>query len=163
MTSAVLSISLEMMTTLSVLLSVMMLAQQHQSYIAKFDCELPTCKLFFMGAEQPLYIRPLNTYIFFLFLQQSMVISLISLPVAAALFVEYSLSSSDSSHGLRATLNPLCAEPLNELFVHGLFGVRQAPNGECVYLQSSTQRFTDFLCQKQKWCSSRLMQFVYLS
>ena len=63
--------------------------------------------------------------------------------VAAALFVEYSLSSSDSPRGLRATLNPLCTEPLNELFVQGLFGVRQPPNKECIYLQSSTQHFTD--------------------
>ena len=70
-------------------------------------------------------------------------VSYISLPVATALFVEYSLSSSDSPRGLRVTLNPLCAEPLNELFVQGLFGVRQALNGECVYLQSSTQHFTD--------------------
>ena len=57
--------------------------------------------------------------------------------------MEYSLSSSDSPRGLRATLNPLCTEPLNEFFVQGLFGVRQAPNKECIYLQSSTQHFTD--------------------
>ena len=63
--------------------------------------------------------------------------------VAAALFVEYFLSSSDSRRGLRATLNPLCTEPLNELFVQGLFGVRQAPHNECIYLQSSTQHFMD--------------------
>ena len=63
--------------------------------------------------------------------------------VAAALYVEYSLSSSDSPRGLRATLNPLCTEPLNQLFVQGLFGVRQPPNKECIYLQSSTQHFID--------------------
>ena len=54
--------------------------------------------------------------------------------------MEYSLSSSDSPHGLRATLNPLCTEPLNQLFVQG---VRQPPNKECIYLQNSTQHFTD--------------------
>ena len=44
---------------------------------------------------------------------------------------------------LRDTLTPLCTEPLNELFVQGLFAVRQASNRECVYLQSSVQHFTD--------------------
>ena len=35
------------------------------------------------------------------------------------------------------------AEPPSNLFVQGLFGVRWAPNKECIYLQSSTQSFAD--------------------
>ena len=62
---------------------------------------------------------------------------------AAELIVEFFLDASAIPLGLRATLNPLCAEPPSNLFVQGLFGVRQAPNKECIYLQSSTQSFAD--------------------
>ena len=57
--------------------------------------------------------------------------------------MELFLDASAPPLGLRATLNPLCAEPPSNLFVQGLFGVRQAPNKECIYLQSSTQSFAD--------------------
>ena len=62
---------------------------------------------------------------------------------AAELVVEFFLDASAPPLGLRATLNPLCAEPPSNFFVQGLFGVRQAPNKECIYLQSSTQSFAD--------------------
>jgi hypothetical protein len=62
---------------------------------------------------------------------------------SAELIVEFFLDASAPPLGLRATLNPLCAEPPSNLFVQGLFGIRQAPNKECIYLQSSTQSFAD--------------------
>ena len=62
---------------------------------------------------------------------------------AAELIVELFLDASAPPLGLRATLNPLCAEPPSNLFVQGLFGVRQATKKECIYLQSSTQSFAD--------------------
>ena len=64
---------------------------------------------------------------------------------ASELIVEFFLDASAPPLGLRATLNPLymCSEPPSNLFVQGLFGVRQAPNKECIYLQSSTQSFAD--------------------
>ena len=62
---------------------------------------------------------------------------------ATELIVEFFLDASAPPLGMRATLNPLCAEPPSNLFVQGLFGVRQAPNKECIYLQSSTQSFAD--------------------
>ena len=62
---------------------------------------------------------------------------------AAELIVEFFLDASAPPLGLRATLNPLCVEPPSNLFVQGLFGVRQAPSKECIYLQSSTQSFAD--------------------
>ena len=42
---------------------------------------------------------------------------------AAELVVEFFLDASAPPLGLRATLNPLCAEPPSNLFVQGLFGV----------------------------------------
>ena len=63
--------------------------------------------------------------------------------VAAELIVEFFLDASAPPLGLRATLNPLFSEPPSNLFVQGLFGVRRAPNKECIYLQSSTQSFAD--------------------
>ena len=57
--------------------------------------------------------------------------------------MEFFLDASAPPLGLRVTLNPLCAEPTSNLFVQGLFGVRQALNKECIYLQSSTQSFAD--------------------
>ena len=60
---------------------------------------------------------------------------------AKVLHVQYFLNSSFSPHGLRVTLNSLCTEPHNNLFVQGLFGVRKLQSKECTYIQSSTQSF----------------------
>ena len=57
--------------------------------------------------------------------------------------MEFFLDASTPPPGLRATLNPLCTEPPSDHFAQGLFGIRQAPYLECVYLQSSTQSFAD--------------------
>ena len=62
---------------------------------------------------------------------------------ASALHVQYFLNMSSSPRGLRATLNPSCSEPHNNLFVQGLFGIRTLQSRECIYIQSSTQSFKD--------------------
>ena len=57
--------------------------------------------------------------------------------------LEYFLdSSAPQPFGLQATLNPLCAGRLSDYFVQVLFGVRQNGNEECLYLQSSIQKFS---------------------
>ena len=57
--------------------------------------------------------------------------------------MEFFLDPSAPPLGLRAILNPLCTESPSNLFVQGLFGIRENPNMECIYLQSSTQCFVD--------------------
>ena len=57
--------------------------------------------------------------------------------------MDYSDLTSDDSPGLTATLNSLCAEPLNHFFVGVLFGIQRIGGMDCRFMQSRTVLFID--------------------
>ena len=59
------------------------------------------------------------------------------------LSVDYSGLTSNISPGITATLNSLCAEPLNHFFVGVLFGVQRVGGMDCRFMQSRTMLFID--------------------
>lgn len=61
----------------------------------------------------------------------------------APLSVNYSGLASEDSPGITATLNSLCAEPLNHFFVGVLFGIKIIGGTNCRYMQSRTVLFID--------------------
>ena len=56
--------------------------------------------------------------------------------------MDYSNLTSDSP-GITATLNSLCAEPLNHFFIGVLFGIQRIGGTDCIYIQRRAVLFTD--------------------
>ena len=57
--------------------------------------------------------------------------------------LDYSHLTSDVSPAIEATLNSLCAEPLDQFFVTVLFGTKEKGKEDCVFTDSKTAHFTD--------------------
>lgn len=68
---------------------------------------------------------------------------LISTLAVEPLTLDYSDLVSEESPGIKATLNSLCAEPLDEFFVGILFGARKKGEEDCDFMQSKVVYFTN--------------------